>query len=59
MSDRGQIIYTILGVPFGDLAYLTTQNAIRTNGSATAQEASLANQYVAVGCPIPLCVSSD
>jgi len=40
-----QIIYTILGVPFEDLAFLTTQNAIRTNGSATAQEAALANQY--------------
>ncbi|KAH6972413.1 cytochrome P450 55A3 [Ilyonectria sp. MPI-CAGE-AT-0026] len=38
------IIYTILGVPFEDLEYLTQQNAIRTNGSATAQEASLANQ---------------
>jgi hypothetical protein len=36
-------------VPFDDLAYLTTQNAIRTNGSATAQEASLANLYVALG----------
>ncbi|VUC27954.1 unnamed protein product [Clonostachys rosea] len=38
------IIYTILGVPFEDLEYLTAQNAIRSNGSATAQEASLANQ---------------
>jgi fungal nitric oxide reductase len=38
------IIYTILGVPFEDLEYLTQQNAIRSNGSATAQEASLANQ---------------
>uniref|UniRef100_A0A8H7NQY3 Cytochrome P450 55A3 n=1 Tax=Bionectria ochroleuca TaxID=29856 RepID=A0A8H7NQY3_BIOOC len=38
------IIYTILGVPFADLEYLTAQNAIRSNGSATAQEASLANQ---------------
>ncbi|TPX14781.1 uncharacterized protein E0L32_005176 [Thyridium curvatum] len=38
------IIYTILGVPFEDLAYLTTQNAIRTNGSATAQQAAAANQ---------------
>ncbi|KLU90901.1 hypothetical protein MAPG_09426 [Magnaporthiopsis poae ATCC 64411] len=38
------IIYTILGVPFEDLAFLTTQNAIRTNGSATSQEAAAANQ---------------
>ncbi|KAI5459316.1 cytochrome P450 55A3 [Mariannaea sp. PMI_226] len=38
------IIYTILGVPFEDLEYLTQQNAIRSNGSATAQEASAANQ---------------
>ncbi|WZH45500.1 P450nor complexed with 3 Pyridinealdehyde adenine dinucleotide [Fusarium acuminatum] len=38
------IIYTILGVPFHDLQYLTQQNAIRTNGSSTAREASSANQ---------------
>lgn len=38
------IIYTILGVPFNDLEYLTNQNAIRTNGSSTAREASAANQ---------------
>jgi nitric oxide reductase len=38
------IIYTILGVPFEDLEYLTTQNAIRSNGSGTAQEAAAANQ---------------
>ncbi|KAH6666510.1 cytochrome P450 55A2 [Plectosphaerella plurivora] len=38
------IIYTLLGVPFNDLEYLTHQNAIRTNGSATAREASSANQ---------------
>lgn len=38
------IIYTILGVPFEDLVFLTQQNAIRTNGSATAREASSANQ---------------
>ncbi|KAL6399539.1 Cytochrome P450 55A2 [Ilyonectria robusta] len=38
------IIYTILGVPFHDLQYLTTQNAIRTNGSSTAREASSANK---------------
>ncbi|KAF2816401.1 cytochrome P450 55A1 [Mytilinidion resinicola] len=38
------IIYGILGVPFEDLAYLTEQNAIRSNGSATATEASSANE---------------
>ncbi|KAK1623892.1 cytochrome P450 55A3 [Colletotrichum phormii] len=38
------IIYTILGVPFEDLWYLTQQNAIRTNGSGTALEAQSANQ---------------
>ncbi|KPM41930.1 Cytochrome P450 55A3 [Neonectria ditissima] len=38
------IIYTILGVPFEDLEYLTQQNAIRSNGSGTAQEAASANQ---------------
>ncbi|PKS08162.1 hypothetical protein jhhlp_005438 [Lomentospora prolificans] len=38
------VIYTILGVPFEDLAYLTTQNAIRTNGSSTALEAANANK---------------
>ncbi|UKZ54429.1 hypothetical protein TrVGV298_008237 [Trichoderma virens] len=32
-----KIIYTILGVPFHDLEYLTHQNAIRTNGSSTAR----------------------
>ncbi|PVI02845.1 cytochrome P450 [Periconia macrospinosa] len=37
------IIYGILGVPFEDLAFLTQQNAIRSNGSATATEASSAN----------------
>lgn len=45
------IIYTILGVPFHDLKFLTEQNAIRTNGSATAREASSASrellQYLA------------
>jgi nitric oxide reductase len=34
------IIYGILGVPFEDLAFLTEQAAIRSNGSATATEAS-------------------
>lgn len=38
------IIYGILGVPFDDLEFLTTQAAIRGNGSATATEASQANQ---------------
>jgi len=41
-----QIIYGILGVPFKDLPYLTQQNAIRTNGSATATEAANANTCV-------------
>ncbi|KAG8417529.1 hypothetical protein J3458_005026 [Metarhizium acridum] len=38
------IIYTILGVPFSDLEYLTEQVATRSNGSGTAREASTANQ---------------
>ncbi|KAK3690222.1 cytochrome P450 [Podospora appendiculata] len=38
------IIYTILGVPFEDLEFLTTQSSIRSNGSASAREASAANQ---------------
>jgi fungal nitric oxide reductase len=38
------IIYTILGVPFEDLVFLTRQNAIRTNGSGTAREAATANE---------------
>lgn len=37
------VIYHILGVPQGDLAFLTEQNAIRTNGSSTAREASAAS----------------
>lgn len=37
-----KIIYTILGVPFEDLEYLTQQNAIRTNGSGTALQAQAA-----------------
>lgn len=40
------IIYNILGVPFKDLAYLTTCNVIRSNGSATATEASNANAEI-------------
>lgn len=39
-----KVIYTILGVPFKDLEFLTQQNAIRTNGSATARQASSASQ---------------
>jgi hypothetical protein len=42
-----QTIYGILGVPFKDLAYLTQQAAIRSNGSATASQASNANALVA------------
>ncbi|KID66124.1 cytochrome P450, partial [Metarhizium brunneum ARSEF 3297] len=38
------IIYSILGVPFEDLKFLTEQNAIRTNGSASAREASAASK---------------
>lgn len=37
------VIYTILGVPHKDLEFLTEQNAIRTNGSASAREASAAS----------------
>ncbi|KAJ2979340.1 hypothetical protein NQ176_g3315 [Zarea fungicola] len=39
-----QIIYTMLGVPFSDLEFLTKQNAIRTNGSSTARQASEASK---------------
>ncbi|KAL7415224.1 cytochrome P450 55A2 [Mrakia frigida] len=38
------IIYGILGTPKSDLKYLTSKNATRTNGSATASEASNANK---------------
>ena len=45
-----QLIYGILGVPFADLPFLTKAAAIRSNGSATASEASSANatllQYI-------------
>jgi len=44
-------IYGILGVPLEDLPFLTQAAAIRSNGSATASEASSANssllQYIA------------
>lgn len=36
------IIYGILGVPLEDLEFLTHEAAVRSNGSATASEASLA-----------------
>jgi fungal nitric oxide reductase len=45
-SLLAKIIYGILGVPFQDLEYLTQCNAIRSNGSATASEASNANRSV-------------
>ncbi|KAH7082561.1 cytochrome P450 55A1 [Paraphoma chrysanthemicola] len=40
------IIYDILGVPSEDLEFLTTQAAVRSNGSGTASEASKANQVL-------------
>ncbi len=40
------IIYGTLGVPMEHLKFLTEQNAVRTNGSATASEASNANQVL-------------
>ncbi|KAF3484081.1 uncharacterized protein GIQ15_03405 [Arthroderma uncinatum] len=44
LPTASYIIYGILGVPFADLEYLTQQAAIRSNGSATATAASMANQ---------------
>lgn len=41
-----QIIYTILGVPFEDLQWLTNETEVRSSGSSNAREASAANQYV-------------
>ncbi|KAF1922880.1 cytochrome P450 [Didymella exigua CBS 183.55] len=38
------IIYSILGIPFSDLEFLTAQSAVRSNGSSTATEATKANQ---------------
>ena len=38
-------------MPFKDLEYLTRCNAVRSNGSATATEASNANKFVITGCP--------
>lgn len=38
----------MLGVPFEDLSFLTSQADIRSNGSATATEASKANQSVSL-----------
>lgn len=40
------IIYTILGVPFQDLEFLTKQTAVRSSGSSNAREASAANQQL-------------
>jgi len=40
------VIYGILGVPLEDLEFLTQQAAVRSNGSATALEASRANQVL-------------
>ncbi|EON66399.1 cytochrome P450 55A3 [Coniosporium apollinis CBS 100218] len=42
------IIYTILGVPFEDLGFLTEQNAVRTSGSSTASEAQIASNSLLV-----------
>ncbi|KAK0771990.1 hypothetical protein LTR02_016439 [Friedmanniomyces endolithicus] len=36
-------IYSILGVPFEDVEYLNSMNAVRTNGSSTAAAAANAN----------------
>jgi nitric oxide reductase len=38
------IIYGILGTPIKDLDYLTSCNAVRTNGSSTAAQAANANK---------------
>lgn len=38
-----EIIFRLLGVPKKDMAYLGTINAVRTNGSSTATEASAAS----------------
>jgi len=37
------VMYRILGIPSTDMAYLSQCNAVRTNGSATATQASAAN----------------
>ncbi|KAK1807401.1 hypothetical protein LTR12_018253 [Friedmanniomyces endolithicus] len=37
-------IYSILGVPFEDVEYLNSMNAVRTNGSSTAAAAANANK---------------
>jgi fungal nitric oxide reductase len=42
-ADIFQTIYSVLGVPLSDLPTLTNFAAIRSNGSATATEASNAN----------------
>lgn len=38
------VMYRILGIPTKDMAFLAKCNAVRTNGSATAAQASAANQ---------------
>lgn len=43
----------MLGVPEKDLEYLTQCNAVRTNGSATATEASDGNKYVLIIGDLP------
>ena len=39
-----EVMYRILGIPVKDMAFLSSCNAVRTNGSATAAQASAANQ---------------
>eukprot|EP01032_Pedospumella_encystans_P015493 gene15493-17716_t len=39
-----EVMYRILGIPVKDMGYLSTCNAVRTNGSATAAQAATANQ---------------
>jgi fungal nitric oxide reductase len=39
-----EIIYRMLGIPLSDMQKLSEFNAIRTNGSSTATQASTANQ---------------
>ncbi len=39
-----QIMYKLLGIPLSDMPFLSTCNAIRTNGSSTATQASAANK---------------
>lgn len=39
-----EVMYRLLGIPVKDTAYLSSCNAVRTNGSATAAQASAANK---------------